>query len=90
MIKSVAERLVARPISFEKKPKKGILLLPDENAPRWAEVVAVGSDVDDSVMVGDFVLLQSQAGIPIKIGDVEFLSIIQREILAVVATEEET
>jgi chaperonin GroES len=72
---------------------KGGVILPGsaKEKPQVAEIVAVGpggnvdgNDVEMYVKVGDKVLLSKYSGTEVKVNDVEYIIIRQKDILAVV------
>lgn len=93
-IRPLADRVVIQPQEREEKTKGG-LFLPDtasKEKPQEGTVMAVGEGrVDDngkrvsvSVKAGDRVLFAKYAGTEIKIDEVDYLILAEKDILAVV------
>jgi co-chaperonin GroES (HSP10) len=83
VIKACGKRLIVK--RLVEKPKPGQLIIPsagDDSA--QALVIAKGNEVSGRIDEGDVVVLQTRAGVPLKIGDMEFDSIIEHEILAII------
>lgn len=86
VIKSCGKRLIVK--RLEEKAKPGQLIIPragEDSA--QAIVIAKGSDVSSNIDVGDIVILQTRAGVPLKINQMQFDSIIEHEILAIIPPE---
>lgn len=85
MLKSVGKRLIIQKIEEDKKDEKKPLILTvnEEKKPYVALVIAIGSEVDDNVHEGDYVLVDSGRGLPIEIDGVKYLSIYEDHILVV-------
>ncbi len=94
-VRPLADRVVIKPAEREEKTKGG-LFLPDtasKEKPQEGLIVAVGEGkLDDngkrvpmSVKAGDRVLFAKYAGTEIKIDDVDYLILAEKDILAVVA-----
>ena len=93
-IRPLADRVVIKPQEREEKTRGG-LFLPDtasKEKPQEGLVVAIGEGrLDDngkrvamSVKAGDKVLFAKYAGTEIKLDDVEYLILAEKDILAVV------
>ena len=82
MIKAVGKRLIVKTIEEEKDEKK-IIIQVSTNKPFKAEVIAIGSDVDEQVVEGNFVILPPQIGTPVEIEGVKYLSVYEDQILAI-------
>jgi chaperonin GroES len=91
-IKPLADRVVVKMTEPEEVTKGGVILPGSEKEkPQVAEIVAVGpggnvdgNDVEMYVKVGDKVLLSKYSGTEVKVNDVEYIIIRQKDILAVV------
>jgi len=92
-VKPLADRVLVKPVEREEMTKSGIVL-PDtaREKPQEGIVEAVGpgrvldsgQTVPVSVEVGDRVLYAKYAGNEFKLGDVEYLLVSERDVLAVV------
>jgi chaperonin GroES len=93
-IRPLADRVVVKPVEREEKTKGGIFL-PDtasKERPQEGSVLAVGEGrLDDSgkriplsVKVGDKVLFAKYSGTEIKIDDVEYLILSEKDILGII------
>jgi chaperonin GroES len=93
-IRPLADRVVIKPQEREEKTRGG-LFLPDtasKEKPQEGLIVAIGEGrLDDngkrvamSVKAGDKVLFAKYAGTEIKLDDVEYLILAEKDILAVV------
>ncbi|NLK70498.1 MAG: co-chaperone GroES [Clostridiales bacterium] len=91
-IKPLADRVVVKMTEPEEVTKGGVILPGSaKEKPQVAEIVAVGpggnvdgNDVEMYVKVGDKVLLSKYSGTEVKVNDVEYIIIRQKDILAVV------
>lgn len=91
-IKPLADRVVVKMTGPEEVTKGGVILPGSaKEKPQVAEIVAVGpggnvdgNDVEMYVKVGDKVLLSKYSGTEVKVNDVEYIIIRQKDILAVV------
>jgi chaperonin GroES len=94
-LRPLADRVVVKPLEREEVTKSGIVL-PDtaKEKPQEGLVEAVGSGryneqsgkrVELDVKVGDRVIYAKYAGSEIKLDDVEYLILSEKDILAVVA-----
>jgi chaperonin GroES len=94
-IRPLADRVVIKPQEKEDKTRGGIFL-PDtasKEKPQEGTVIAVGDGkLDDSgkrtpvaVQAGDKVLFAKYAGTEIKVDDVDYLILAEKDILAVVS-----
>ena len=94
-MRPLADRVVVRPVEREEVTKSGIVL-PDtaKEKPQEGIVEAVGTGryneqtgqrVPLDVAVGDRVLYAKYAGSEVKVDEVEYLVLSERDILAVVA-----
>ncbi len=86
MIKAVGKRLIVKKIEDEKEDEsaaKKIIIQVSTNKPFRAQVIAIGSDVDEQVVEGNFVILAPQIGTPIEIQGVNYLAVYEDQVLAV-------
>ena len=87
-LKPLGERLVLKKTDDKKEEmtKSGIVLPSSaQEAPVYAEVVAVGSGVEgDTVKVGDKVIYSKYAGTDVKLEDTEYIVVKFEDVLAVV------
>jgi chaperonin GroES len=94
-LRPLADRVVVKPLEREEVTKSGIVL-PDtaKEKPQEGLVEAVGSGrfneqsgkrIELDVKVGDRVIYAKYAGSEVKIDDVEYLILSEKDILAVVA-----
>ena len=94
-LRPLSDRVVVKPLPREEVTKSGIVL-PDtaKEKPQEGLVEAVGSGryneqsgkrVELDVKVGDRVIYAKYAGSEVKIDDVEYLILSEKDILAVVA-----
>jgi len=92
-LKPLADRVVVKKLDAEEKTSGGIVL-PDsaKEKPQQGEVLAVGPGRTDDkgtkipmeVKVGDKVLFAKYTGTEVKVEGVEYLILIERDILAIV------
>lgn len=87
MIKAVGNRLVVLPIEEKQDVSRLIITLKGEDQLQ-AIVMAKGNEVDDNVSVDDIVIIRCHGGVPFKLDGVDYLSIIQSEIMAVTRLDE--
>lgn len=87
-LKPLGERLVLKKSDDKKEEmtKSGIVLPSSaKEAPVYAEVVAVGSEVkSDTVKVGDKVIYSKYAGTDVKLEDTEYIVVKFEDVLAVI------
>jgi len=81
MIKTVAKRLIVKKIEEEKKTT---IITVTSNEPFKASVIALGSDVDVQVSVGDVVILPAHTGSNLEIEGEKYLAVYEDQILAVI------
>lgn len=81
MIKACAKRLIVSEIE-EQEERKSVLILPSKKDQVRAFVIAMGSEVDDGLEVGDVVYLPTDTGIHVDINGEKYLSISENQILA--------
>ncbi len=95
-LRPLADRVVVKPVDREETTKSGIVL-PDtiKEKPQEGVIEAVGSGrynertgsrIELDVKVGDRVMYAKYAGSEVKIDDVEYLILAEKDILAVVAS----
>jgi chaperonin GroES len=94
-LKPLGDRVVLKPVDREEMTKSGIVI-PDtaKEKPQEGIVEAVGTGrlldsgqrVPMELKVGDTVLYAKYAGSEFKPGDVEYLIVSEKDVLAVVAT----
>src|SRR5487761_1311194 len=95
-LRPLADRVVIKPLEREEMTKSGIVL-PDtiKEKPQEGTIEAVGngryneqtgSRVELDVKVGDRVMYAKYAGSEVKIDEVEYLILSEKDILAVVAS----
>jgi len=93
-LRPLADRVVVKPVEREEMTKSGIVL-PDtaKEKPQEGIVEAVGngrfndrtgSRVELDVKVGDRVMYAKYAGSEVKIDDIEYLILAEKDILAIV------
>jgi len=93
-LRPLADRVVVKPVEREEMTKSGIVL-PDtiKEKPQEGMVEAVGngrfndqtgSRIQLDVKVGDRVMYAKYAGSEVKIDDVEYLILAEKDILAIV------
>ena len=85
IIKPLGKRVLIKQVEQEEVTKSGIVLpgTASKEKPITGEVLAVGKDVED-VKAGDKVIFEKYTGTEVKDGDVEYLLIDMKNILAVV------
>ena len=94
-LRPLADRVVVKPLEREEMTKSGIVL-PDtaKEKPQEGVIEAVGSGrynertgsrIELDVKVGDRVMYAKYAGSEVKIDDVEYLILAEKDILAVVS-----
>jgi len=91
-IKPLGDKLVVKPINAEQKLPSGIVI-PDtaKEKPQQGEVLAVGSGrvldngtrVPMEIQVGDKVLYSKYGGTEVKLDDVEYLILNERDVHAI-------
>ena len=86
----LGDRVVLKELKAEETTKSGIVL-PGQEKPQQAEVIAVGpgkvedgKEVKMEVAVGDQVIYSKYAGTNVKLEDEEYIIVKQDDILAVV------
>ena len=84
-IQPLGLRVLVRPIEQEAKTASG-LILPDsaKEKPQIGEVIAIGSDEEIVVKVGQTVLFPKYTGTEIKVEGVEHIIIEDGDLLAIV------
>lgn len=92
-LKPLGDRVIVKPSESEAKTKSGIVL-PDsaKEKPQEGKVVAVGSGkyeegerIPLEVKTGDKIIYSKYGGTEVKVDDVEYLILSERDILAVVS-----
>ncbi len=95
-LRPLADRVVVKPLEREEMTKSGIVL-PDtaKEKPQEGTIEAVGSGryneqsgkrVELDVKVGDRVMYAKYAGSEVKVDDVDYLILSEKDILAVVGS----
>jgi chaperonin GroES len=94
-LKPLGDRVVVKPSDKEEKTKSGILL-PDtaKEKPQEGTVEAVGTGrildngtkVPMELKVGDKILYAKYAGNEIKVDEIEYLIVSEKDVLAIVAS----
>lgn len=85
IIKPLGERILIQEVKQEEVTKSGIVLpgTASKEKPIIGEVLAVGDDVSE-VKVGEKVIYEKYTGTEVKDGDVEYLLIDMKNVLAIV------
>ena len=85
IIKPLGERILIQEVKQEEVTKSGIVLpgTASKEKPIIGEVLAVGNEVSE-VKVGEKVIYEKYTGTEVKDGDVEYLLIDMKNILAIV------
>ncbi len=84
-IKPLGKRVVIKKVEIEEKTQSGIVLPNSaKEQPQIAEVLAVGTEVEDTVKVGDKVIFSKYSGTEVKMDGEESTIIDFKNILAVV------
>lgn len=85
IIKPLGKRVLIQEVKQEEVTKSGIVLpgTASKEKPITGEVLAVGNEVSE-VKVGEKVIYEKYTGTEVKDGDVEYLLIDMKNILAVV------
>ena len=85
IIKPLGKRVLIQEVKQEEVTKSGIVLpgTASKEKPITGEVLAVGNEVSE-VKVGEKVIYEEYTGTEVKDGDVEYLLIDMKNILAVV------
>jgi co-chaperonin GroES (HSP10) len=88
-LEPVGSRLV---VQYKKpEPKKGALILPNEEQPQFATVIRLGSTCDIiGLSLGDLVALNRGAGVPFKIEGEIYIVVEEKDIIATMESENET
>jgi len=82
MIAACGKRLIVKEVK-DKKETKGILILPTQKKDQiFAEIVAYGKEVDMPLNVGDFVIIFNDSGVPFEVDGVEYISMLENQVLA--------
>lgn len=83
----IGSRLI---VQFKKpEPKKGALILPNEEQPQFATVIRLGSTCDViGLSIGDLVALNRHVGVSFKIEGEIFLIVEEKDIIAIVEEDE--
>lgn len=88
-LEPIGSRLVVQYKKIE--PKKGSLILPTEEAPQFATVISIGHTADIiGLDIGDLVALNRHAGVAFKIEGEIFLVVEEKDIIAIMETDNET
>lgn len=85
IIKPLGERVLIQEVKQEEVTKSGIVLpgTASKEKPITGEILAIGNEVSE-VKVGEKVIYEKYTGTEVKDGDVEYLLIDMKNILAVV------
>ncbi len=85
IIKPLGERILIQEVKQEEVTKSGIVLpgTASKEKPIIGEVLAVGDEVSE-VKVGEKVIYEKYTGTEVKDGDVEYLLIDMKNVLAIV------
>lgn len=85
IIKPLGERILIQEVKQEEVTKSGIVLpgTASKEKPIIGEVLAVGNEVSQ-VKVGEKVIYEKYTGTEVKDGDVEYLLIDMKNVLAIV------
>ena len=84
-IRPLGKRVVIKKVEAEDKTKSGIILPGQaQEQPQVAEVVAVGTDEEIQVQVGDKVIFPKFSGTEVKYGGEELIIIEDDKLLAIV------
>ena len=94
-IRPLADRVVIKMVEAEETTKSGIILTASaQEKPSVAEIVAVGpggmvdgKEITMNVKVGERVLVSKYAGNEVKVDGVEYASLRQSDMLAVVESD---
>ena len=71
--------------------KKGELILPTEEAPQFATVINIGHTADIiGLEIGDLVALKRHAGVAFKVEGETFMVVEEKDVIAIMETEDET
>lgn len=82
MIKACGKRLIIKEIEEEIEDRKSIVIVPKKREQVRGIIIALGSEVDQALNLGDLVILPDDHGIHITIDGDQFLSISENQILA--------
>ena len=81
----LGDRVVLKQIVAEETTKSGIVLPGQtKEKPQQAQVVAVGPNVEDLVVVGDTVIYAKYAGTEVELDGENYLVMKQEDILAII------
>lgn len=80
MIKALAKRIIVSKVDLEPQKKK-LLIMPNEKEPCTAYVIAMGSEVDTNLEIGDIVHLQDDVGFPVEINGKTYLSVNEMHVM---------
>lgn len=85
IIKPLGKRVLIQEVKQEEVTKSGIVLpgMASKEKPITGEILAIGNEVSE-VKVGEKVIYEKYTGTEVKDGDVEYLLIDMKNILAVV------
>lgn len=88
-LEPIGSRLIVQYKKLE--PKKGSLILPNEEAPQFATVISIGSTADViGLSIGDLVALNRHAGVAFKIEGEIYLVVEEKDVIATMETDDET
>ena len=81
----LGDRVVLKQVVAEETTKSGIVLPGQtKEKPQQAQVVAVGPNVEDLVVVGDTVIYAKYAGTEVELDGENYLVMKQEDILAII------
>lgn len=87
MIKACAKRLVVIELEDQEQPHS-FLIVPKKKEQVRAQIVAMGTEVDQNLDIDDVVFLPADTGIELEIDGERYLSIAENQILAALKEEE--
>lgn len=86
-LRPIGPRLIVQYKKIE--PKKGSLILPNEEQPQFATVIETG-DNNLSLDNGTLVALAKYAGMPVKVENEIYLVVEEKDVIAEMETDNET
>ncbi len=82
MIRPLKNRLVLKQEEADKTTKSGLILAGEKEKPEIAQVISIGREVED-IKEGDRVFYKKYSTTTVKMDDVEYLIIEDKDVLAV-------